>query len=49
VLARAQWQNVAAWFSCTNMDGKPGVEVKQADKPWLGVNHMSYDATGHER
>ncbi|PTQ65002.1 hypothetical protein C8J45_102360 [Sphingomonas sp. PP-CE-3G-477] len=41
-LARSQWQNVAAWFACTDLGGKPGIEVTQADKPWLGVNHMSY-------
>ncbi|RMB52426.1 hypothetical protein C8J44_3459 [Sphingomonas sp. PP-CE-3A-406] len=41
-LARSQWQNVAAWFACTDMGGKPGIEVTQAGKPWLGVNHMSY-------
>lgn len=41
-LARNQWQNVSGWFACTGSDGQPGTDVAQADKPWLGVNHMSY-------
>ena len=41
-LARNQWQNVSTWFACTGSDGQPGTDVAEADKPWLGVNHMSY-------
>lgn len=41
-LARNQWQNVSGWFACTGSDGQPGTDVAQAEKPWLGVNHMSY-------
>jgi hypothetical protein len=41
-LARNQWQDVSAWFACTGSDGQPGTDVAQAERPWLGANHMSY-------
>ncbi|WP_158266585.1 hypothetical protein [Allosphingosinicella deserti] len=41
-LARNQWQTVSDWFACTGSDGRPGTEIAEADRPWLGADHMSY-------
>jgi len=41
-LARDQWQTISAWFACTGSDGRPGTEIAEASRPWLGANHMSY-------
>lgn len=41
-LARNQWQDVSAWFACTGYEGGPGIEVSEAQTPWLGTNHVSY-------
>lgn len=41
-LARNQWSDVSAWFGCTGMDGTPGTDIAEADKPWLGKGHVSY-------
>jgi hypothetical protein len=41
-LARNQWQDVSAWFACTGYEGAPGTDTAQAQKPWLGANHLSY-------
>jgi len=41
-LARNQWQDVSAWFACIGYEGGPGTDVAEAQKPWLGANHMSY-------
>lgn len=41
-LARNQWQDVSAWFACTGYEGAPGIDSAEAQKPWLGANHVSY-------
>ena len=41
-LARNQWQTVSDWFACTGSDGRPGTEIAEANRPWLGADHMSY-------
>ncbi|WP_313538376.1 hypothetical protein [Sphingomonas sp.] len=41
-LARNQWQDVSAWFGCIGYEGGPGTDVAEAQKPWLGTNHISY-------
>lgn len=41
-LARNQWSYVSAWFGCTGMDGTPGTDTAEAEKPWLGQGHVSY-------
>lgn len=41
-LARDHWQTISAWFACTGSDGGPGTEISEANRPWLGANHMSY-------
>lgn len=41
-LARHQWTEVSNWLQCPGMDGKSGVEESEAERPWLGTNHMSY-------
>jgi hypothetical protein len=41
-LAQQQWSAVAAWFQCTASGGRPGTEVDQSEKPWLGPAYVSY-------
>lgn len=41
-LARNQWQEVSGWFACTGYEGGPGIDTAEAQKPWLGANHVSY-------
>lgn len=44
-LARQQWQAVADWLGCTDLDGKPGIESSHTDAPWLSAHVVSYTAS----
>jgi hypothetical protein len=41
-LAQIQWSDVSTWFQCAGLDGRPGFDSAQADKPWLGPVYVSY-------
>jgi hypothetical protein len=41
-LTQAQWSEVLAWLQCPGSDGRSGVELSEAEEPWLGTDYVSY-------